>query len=150
VRGAYEMAAQHEPNDSELWQAWSEFERHEGDNRRSIELLIRAAESDPTNIGLNSHAANRITRFMLEEHVRLAERPMWTSAVQQNLEDEWESLDPDPLARLGWLHYVNNNVERARDCALRGLSIDSQHEHCLNIMEKVRQAEADAAARRER
>jgi hypothetical protein len=83
-------------------------------------------------------------------HVPLAERPIWTSAVQQNLEDEWESLDPDPLARLGRLRYVNNNVLRAKECALSGLSIDPQHEHCLNIMEKVRHAEADAAARRER
>jgi len=150
VREAYEMAAQHEPNDSELWQAWSAFERQEGEDRRSIELLIRAAESDPRNIGLNSYAANRITRFIGMEHVRLAERPVWTSAVKQNLEEQWEFLDPDPLSRLGWLHYVNNDVQRAKECAEKGLSIDPHHEHCLNIMEKVRQAEAEAAARRKR
>jgi len=144
VREAYEMAAQHEPNDSDVWQAWSEFEKKQRQERRSIELLIRAAESDPKNIGLNSHAAWRIAHFLKLERVPVADRPIWTSAVQQNLEEQWDALEPDPLARLGWLYYVNNDVARAKECALRGLSMDSNHRHCLNILNRVREAEEEA------
>jgi hypothetical protein len=101
--------------------------------------LIRAAESAPDNIGLNSFAAARaasLTSARLDEFP-LADRTLWTAVLKRNLEEQFELLDPGPLARLGWLYYLENDTRNAERCARRGLSIDAEHEHCRNIFKRL-------------
>jgi tetratricopeptide (TPR) repeat protein len=139
VREAYEMAVRHEPNSSDLWQEWARFEAEQGDRRREVELLIRAAESDPDNIGLNSYAASRVANLISTrlDEFPVADRSVWTAVLKRNLEEHFEQLDPGPLARLGWLYYLENDRRNAERCAKRGLEIEPGHPHCTNILKRL-------------
>jgi tetratricopeptide (TPR) repeat protein len=139
VREAYEMAVRYEPNDARLWQEWSQVEASQGNTRREVELIIRAAESDPHNIGLNSTAAFRVAHLIsthLDEYP-VTDRSVWTGILTRNLEEHFEELDPGPLARLGWLYYLQNERLQAERCAKRGLLLQPGHEHCSNIMKRL-------------
>jgi tetratricopeptide (TPR) repeat protein len=139
VSQAYEMAVRHEPNDAQLWQEWARFEGERGNQQREVELLIRAAESAPDNIGLNSHAASKVAHLIsthLDEYP-LKDRAVWTAVLKRNLKEQFEHLDPGPLARLGWLYYLENDRRSAERCARRGLQIEPGHEHCSNILKRL-------------
>jgi tetratricopeptide (TPR) repeat protein len=139
VREAYEMAVRYEPNESDLWQEWARFEADQGNRRREVELLIRGAESAPDNIGLNSNAAYRVANLISThlEEFPVADRAVWTGILKRNLEEHFEELDPGPLARLGWLYYLENDRRNAERCARRGVQLEPGHEHCTNILKRL-------------
>jgi tetratricopeptide (TPR) repeat protein len=139
IREAYEMAARHEPNNADVWEAWARFEGKQGDERREGELFIRAAESQPENIGLNSHAAYRIAHLISSnlQAFPVADRAVWTAVVKRNLEEQFDRLDAGPVARLGWLYYLENDLRNAERCARRGLEVEPGHEHCTNILKRL-------------
>lgn len=139
VREAYEMAVRYEPNAADLWQEWARFEGEQGNRRREVELLIRAAESEPDNIGLNSTAAYHVAHLISThlDEFPVADRAVWTAVLKRNLEEHFENLDPGPLARLGWLYYLENDRRNAERCARRGLQLEPGHEHCSNILKRL-------------
>ena len=133
------MAVRHEPNNGDVWQEWARFEGRQANARRQVELLIRAAESQPENIALNSHAAFRIAYLISNNRgdYPIAERGLWTASVKRNLEERFDQLEPSPLARLGWLYYLENDRRNAERCARQGLTLEPGHEHCGNILKRM-------------
>lgn len=134
IREAYEMASEHAQSDSRFWQDWADFEESQGAYRREVELRLQAADCDPGNIGLNSNAAFRVGWFIANSRPPYDDKVLLVTPLIRNLEREFSHLDPSPLARLGWLYLVIADRSNAKRCAMRGLLIDSTHEHCQNLM----------------
>jgi len=122
-------------------QSWAKFEGNQGQTKREVELLVRAAEQKPNDIGFNSYAAGKIAYLINSNRAEYAveDRPVWTSTVRSNLESHFDELHASPLARLGWLYWLENDPSNAERCATRGLQLDPKHEHCLNIIRNVKQ-----------
>jgi len=139
VRQAYQRAVEHDRNSGDTWIHWAFFEQRQHNERREVELLIRAAECRPHDIKLNSYAAAKIAALINRDKrsYPLADRPVLVSRVRQNLEAVYTALDADALARLGWLHWLMNDRVGAERCAARGLELDSTNRHCKNIRARL-------------
>jgi NB-ARC domain len=138
VREAFRMAVQHEPNRRAVWEEWADFEKLHGDWRREVELLVRAAESEPDNLTFNSYVAWRLAHLITRniDAFPIADRRMWIASVKDNLASRFNDLDADMLARLGWLYYLEHDRVNSIRCARRGLTLTPRHEHCRNILRR--------------
>ncbi len=139
VREAYRMAVRHEPNDPHLWQEWSRFEEKAGDHARATELLVRAAESAPDDIELNSSAAGKIAWLVSQDAsaFSVADRAILAARVKRNLEERFEQLDATTLSRLAWLYLLERDERNAERCARHGLSLEPENTHCKRILERL-------------
>jgi hypothetical protein len=139
VRIAFQRAVEHDRSDGDLWIKWASFEGELGNQRREVELLIRAAECRPHDVRLNSHVALKVAALINSDLALypLVDRPAWVSIVKRNLDGNFLALDANALSRLGWLHWLINDVGMAEASALRGLALDPDNQHCKNIIARV-------------
>ena len=151
ARTAYRRAAEQAEVDDPLpWQRWSDFERRNGDDFQALVKSIRAVETDGAPVGYCSQVAFDLSEYISnhKQDIPVTRRSFLVGSVRATLEghDREGRLDATALSRLGWLHLIEYSptsnpdptlVEKARNCAQRGLRLDSQNHHCKRLLARM-------------
>ncbi len=141
---AYQRAVEAAPNDRRLWEAWAEYELSVSSDTgrykpRAVELRVRAAECDPTDVDFSGVVAGEVAALFAQEKARypLGKRYEWVAGLISNLSSRFDELTPDVLSRLGWLHFFVEQHGEAIRCVRRALEIDPRHRYSLDLERRL-------------
>lgn len=146
---AFEKASWHDPSTAQIWLGWAEVARNSGDQEQSLFFRIRAAECPDILISVASDVANELNTYVSsrKNEIEPRRRTVLSESVIKTLEGFRVDgkLNATDLSRLGWL-YLNqyapeSDPERhlvgaARQCAIDGLSLDSENQFCANLLSR--------------
>ena len=125
------------------WRKLADLCRSTDDVRGEVHALAEAALLPTASVAEMGTFANRINMRIRELKGRRVE-DAWSPEVRMFIERVADAmkacmaeLSATECSRLAWLYLNIGSTERARDVARRGIELDPNNEHCLNLAQKL-------------
>jgi hypothetical protein len=128
----------------EVWRSLAGLCRESGDIQGEMQALAELSNSQDMTTDDRSELANAINHIFANaardgnDPFLPEERRHLVGNLIAQLERDITKLDATDLSRLAWLHMHTKNVPRALELAERGLTMDTESEHCRKIIERLR------------
>ena len=127
-----------------VWRSLAGLCKESGDIQGEMQALAELSNSQDMTTDDRSDLANAINHIFANaardgnDPFLPEERKYLLGNLISQLEHDIAKLDATDLSRLAWLHMHTKNVPRALELAERGLTMDSESEHCRKIIERLR------------
>lgn len=137
---ALRRAVEEMPFDKSAWLERAEYAREVGDVATYIASLVSAVDADPTDVNQIRHVAFELSRYISDRKVEIPKtrRGVYLASVRSHMERISGELDATGLSRLAWLFLLEGKEERAWHYANLGHTKEATNEHCLKILNRLR------------
>jgi hypothetical protein len=139
VEYAARRAVEEMPFNKEAWLTKARFAREYRDDSAEVAALISAVDADPFDLELLSRTARVLARYISTHKTEIpqARRHVYLANVRDAMEHVSRRLDADGLSQLGWLFFLEGDIERARDYAESGCRSDPMNENCRKLLSRL-------------
>ena len=124
----------------EVWQRLADLCHSTNDPMGEVHALsqiVLLPTMTPDMIGVIANRINNNIRVLKERRVEASWSPEVNQLIErvaQVMERHVATLSATDCSRLAWLYLNIGHKDRARDVARRGIAIEPENEHCLNLV----------------
>ncbi len=124
--------------------AWHELARlcsQTGDYVGEVNALVELCQLPEVEFFQIANAVNRTNHLFKERHdaVDSEEKQIVSRRLAEVMEARIHEADADDCAGLAWLYLRLKDTRKATEIVERGLSIEPQNYHCLNVKRRLQQ-----------
>jgi hypothetical protein len=148
VEYALRRAVEEAPSKS-AWIERARVAKKRGDELTRLSSLLRAVDLDPDDTKLILDVAQEVIWYIdrYSQSIPVSRRGVYLASIRGHMERKAGSLDANGLSRLAWLYLMEDDKERAKEYAARGLAIDEGNAHCQNMIRRIQAGKTRASTR---
>ena len=142
IEFALRRATEELPFDKDSHLLRANFCKSRGDEGTYISCRLRAVEADPADKPLLREVASEICKYINDhaQEIPVARRSVYLASLREKMVAiKWDN-DATAMSRLAWLYLLEDNKAQAWKYASRGLAINGDNNHCMNIIERLRKS----------
>ena len=125
------------PGSSRAWHMMANAHHRLQDPLGEIHAFVERSQLESVPFYDVSNTANLLNRRYIELTLPVDGKRQLAQTMLDRLEARISEAKADDLSRMAWLAIHLSQTDKARDFAIRGLSMEPQNEHCLNIGERL-------------
>ncbi len=121
------------PDSARAWHMLANAYYRRQDPLGEIHAYVERAQFESVPFYDVSNTANLLNRRYTELELPVDAKRQLAQTMLDRLEARVSEAKADDLSRMAWLAIHLTQTDRAREFAIRGLAMDPDNEHCLNI-----------------
>lgn len=130
------------PNDGDAQTAWSLMANvcyYTEDTLGEVHALVERSQIDSVSFDDISATANTFNQFLRDQTIELTkdEKRDFAERLAKVMHGRLDEADGQDLSRMAWLQIHLKNEVTARDYVKRGLRLDSNNPHLINLAAKL-------------
>lgn len=121
------------------WRRLAELAKKVDDVLGQVHACVELATLPESDIDDISRAANEVNSVLYGNQYLMdtEEKRVIVAKVAEAMHKKLDEADADDCSRLAWLYLHLQDEESARDIIQRGLDINPDNEHCLNLKTRI-------------
>lgn len=130
---------EYDRDQSWVWEKLATLCLNTDDKQGAINALVSMCQVPGVSLWEISSSANRLNHMFYNQYdlLNTDEKRVVVRQLADVMEARVEEADATDCSRLAWLYLHLHNEAKAREFTVRGLQLDPNNEHCLNLASRL-------------
>lgn len=122
----------------DAWHQLATVCRNEGDTLGEVHAIVELCQIESVDFQQLSNLVNRVNSLLRDPEILEAdEKVIISQKLAEVMESRIEEGDATDCSRLAWLYMRLQLREKAQEATRRGLELDPNNLHCLNLADRI-------------